>query len=69
MRGAYGKIYVIRPPRAPLSFEGGDGGRGADARKCVCFLEKLRVSGSLLEGAALFRERMEEGRPAVLQAH
>ncbi len=30
-----------------------DGERGANARECIRFLEKLRLSGNLLEGAAL----------------
>lgn len=30
-----------------------DGERGANARECIRFLEKLRISGNLLEGAAL----------------
>ena len=33
--------------------KGDDGERGANARECIRFLEKLRVSGNLLEGAAL----------------
>ena len=33
--------------------KGDDGERGANARECIRFLEKLRVSGNLLEGAPL----------------
>ena len=33
--------------------KGDDGERGANARECIRFLEKLRISGNLLEGAPL----------------